>query len=80
MNEMSKGYKFTKEELVEAWKDPQVREKLKDLPKHPSGKALNELSEEELAEIQGASDVQPETTPLCVGVIIGLTTSIKICK
>ncbi|PEF29980.1 type 2 lantibiotic, partial [Bacillus thuringiensis] len=25
-------------------------------------------------------DVQPETTPLCVGVIIGLTTSIKICK
>ncbi|EJQ23993.1 hypothetical protein IE9_04717, partial [Bacillus cereus BAG4X12-1] len=25
---MSKGYKFTKEELVEAWKDPQVREKL----------------------------------------------------
>ncbi|HEC4820961.1 mersacidin family lantibiotic, partial [Bacillus cereus group sp. MYBK108-2] len=32
------------------------------------------------AEIQGASDVQPETTPLCVGVIIGLTTSIKICK
>ncbi|PFT24507.1 type 2 lantibiotic, partial [Bacillus thuringiensis] len=24
--------------------------------------------------------VQPETTPLCVGVIIGLTTSIKICK
>ncbi|WP_103574398.1 mersacidin/lichenicidin family type 2 lantibiotic, partial [Bacillus thuringiensis] len=52
---MSKGYKFTKEELVEAWKDPQVREKLKDLPKHPSGKALNELSEEELAGIQGAS-------------------------
>ncbi|MBJ8024284.1 mersacidin family lantibiotic, partial [Bacillus cereus] len=55
-------------------------EKLKDLPKHPSGKALNELSEEELAEIQGASDVQPETTPLCVGVIIGITASIKICK
>ncbi|MDA2565381.1 mersacidin/lichenicidin family type 2 lantibiotic, partial [Bacillus cereus] len=54
---MSKEYKFTKEELVEAWKNPQVREKLKDLPKHPSGKALNELSEEELAEIQGASDV-----------------------
>ncbi|OUB64771.1 lichenicidin prepeptide [Bacillus thuringiensis serovar zhaodongensis] len=77
---MTKGYKFTKEELVEAWKDPQVREKLKDLPKHPSGKALNELSEEELAGIQGASDVQPETTPLCVGVIIGITASIKICK
>ncbi|PFA81267.1 mersacidin family lantibiotic, partial [Bacillus cereus] len=39
-----------------------------------------ELSEEELAGIQGASDVQPETTPLCVGVIIGITASIKICK
>ncbi|MDA1951676.1 mersacidin/lichenicidin family type 2 lantibiotic, partial [Bacillus cereus] len=50
---MVKKFKFTKEELVAAWKDPQVREKLKDLPKHPSGKALNELSEEELAEIQG---------------------------
>ncbi|PGQ30920.1 type 2 lantibiotic, partial [Bacillus thuringiensis] len=25
-------------------------------------------------------DVQPETTPLCVGVIIGITASIKICK
>ncbi|PEV16977.1 type 2 lantibiotic, partial [Bacillus thuringiensis] len=24
--------------------------------------------------------VQPETTPLCVGVIIGITASIKICK
>ncbi|PGH73376.1 type 2 lantibiotic, partial [Bacillus thuringiensis] len=30
---MVKKFKFTKEELVEAWKDPQVREKLKDLPK-----------------------------------------------
>ncbi|OTY52016.1 type 2 lantibiotic [Bacillus thuringiensis serovar graciosensis] len=67
---MSKGYKFTKEELVEAWENPQVREKLKDLPNHPSGKALNELSEEELAEIQGASDVQPETTPCRLGIFL----------
>ncbi|MGE7690771.1 hypothetical protein ACQKMI_16360 [Lysinibacillus sp. NPDC097214] len=29
--------------------------------------------------MQGASDVKPETTPLCVGVIIGLTASIKMC-
>ncbi|MDR4162536.1 mersacidin family lantibiotic, partial [Bacillus paranthracis] len=57
--------------MREAWKGRHVSEKLKDLPKHPSGKALNELSEEELAEIQGASDVQPETTPLGGGVIIG---------
>ena len=62
---MSKEYKFTKEELVEAWKDPQVREKLKDLPKHPSGKALNELSEEELAEIQGIRCTTRNNTTLC---------------
>ncbi len=37
---MSKGYKFTKEELVEAWKDPQVREKLKRFTKPPIWKSV----------------------------------------
>ena len=36
---MSKGYKFTKEELVEAWKDPQVRE-VKRLTETPIGKSV----------------------------------------
>ena len=70
---------LTKEEIIAAWKDPQVREKLENLPVHPSGKSFGDLTEEELAQVQGAADVKPETTPLCVGVIIGLTTSIKIC-
>ncbi|MEB9365927.1 mersacidin/lichenicidin family type 2 lantibiotic [Bacillus cereus] len=77
---MVKKFKFTKEELVAAWKDPQVREKSKDLPNHPSGKVLNELSEEELAEVQGASDVQVATTPMCVRLTVLPATSIKICK
>ncbi|MBM7606625.1 mersacidin/lichenicidin family type 2 lantibiotic [Metabacillus crassostreae] len=70
---------LTKEEIIAAWKDPQVREKFANSPVHPSGKSFGDLTEEELAQIQGAADVKPETTPLCVGVIIGLTTSIKIC-
>ena len=70
---------LTKEEIIAAWKDPQVREKLENLPLHPSGKSFGDLTEEELAQVQGAADVKPETTPLCVGVIIGLTASIKTC-
>ncbi|MBU3872542.1 mersacidin family lantibiotic [Staphylococcus coagulans] len=34
----------------------------------------------ELNRINGGSDVKPETTPLCVGVIAGLTYSIKKCN
>ncbi|WP_413364399.1 mersacidin family lantibiotic [Lysinibacillus sp. 3P01SB] len=52
---------------------------MENLPVHPSGKSFGNLREEELAQIQCAADVKPETTPLCVGVIIGLTASIKIC-
>ncbi|MDQ0216369.1 type 2 lantibiotic (TIGR03893 family) [Oikeobacillus pervagus] len=71
--------KVTRKEIIAAWKDQDVRQKFDGVISHPSGKALAELSDEELAAVQGASDVKPETTPLCVGVIIGLTTSIKIC-
>ena len=76
---MAKDMKVSNEEIIAAWKDPNVRERLESIPAHPSGKALTELTEEELASIQGASDVKPETTPLCVGIILGLTASIKIC-
>ncbi|TKI27664.1 mersacidin family lantibiotic, partial [Bacillus mycoides] len=49
---------------------------------HPSGKPLNELTLEELAEVQGAGDVSPETTPLCItiGVGGGIAISKLICK
>ena len=70
---------LTREEIIAAWKDPKVREKFANLPVHPSGKSFGDLTEAELAQIQGAADVKPETTPVCVGVIIGLTASIKIC-
>ncbi|MBM0067914.1 lichenicidin A2 family type 2 lantibiotic [Bacillus gibsonii] len=32
----------------------------------PVGKRLDELSPEEQASIQGAGDVNPETTPACI--------------
>ncbi|MEB2300814.1 mersacidin family lantibiotic [Lysinibacillus xylanilyticus] len=70
---------ITKEEIIAAWKDPAVREKFNSVPVHPSGKTFGELTEEELAQIQGASDVKPETTPACV-VVVGVTLSLYLCK
>ncbi|MEB2300813.1 mersacidin/lichenicidin family type 2 lantibiotic [Lysinibacillus xylanilyticus] len=70
----------TKEEIIAAWKDPAVREKFNSLPVHPSGKTFGELTEEELGQIQGASDVKPETTPVAVGTVAIITYSIKFCK
>ncbi|MFC9541432.1 mersacidin/lichenicidin family type 2 lantibiotic [Lysinibacillus sp. NPDC056959] len=56
----------TKEDIIAAWKNPEVREKFNSVPVHPSGKSFGELTEEELAQIQGASDVKPETTIYCI--------------
>ncbi|MGE7692372.1 mersacidin/lichenicidin family type 2 lantibiotic [Lysinibacillus sp. NPDC097214] len=67
----------TKEEIIAAWKDPEAREKFNSLPVHPSGKTLGELTEEELAQIQGAGDVKPETTPYLGDFLI--VKSIKLC-
>ncbi|GAA0407117.1 mersacidin family lantibiotic [Paenibacillus motobuensis] len=49
---------------------------------NPAGKALIELSNEELKRVHGGADVQPETTPLCgffVGVGIGVILSVVKC-
>ncbi|WP_427109322.1 mersacidin family lantibiotic [Lysinibacillus xylanilyticus] len=67
----------TKEEIIAAWKDPKVRGEFNSLPVHPSGKNFDELSEEELAQIQGAGDVKPETTPYLGDFLI--VKSIKLC-
>ncbi len=67
----------TKEEIIAAWKDPKVRGDFNSLPVHPSGKSFGELTEEELAQIQGASSLKPETTPNCI--IIPMTASIIMC-
>jgi type 2 lantibiotic (TIGR03893 family) len=49
------------QEIIKAWKDPEYR-KGKNIS-HPSGQAFTELSIEEMINIQGAGDVQPNTTP-----------------
>ncbi|MFK4311034.1 type 2 lantibiotic (TIGR03893 family) [Bacillus sp. RC242] len=71
---------MSKEQMIEALKDPEARKKLGEVD-HPSGKPINELTLEELAEVQGAGDVQPETTPACVtlGFTLGMYVSKKIC-
>ncbi|MCW9134386.1 mersacidin family lantibiotic [Bacillus paramycoides] len=72
---------MSKEQMIEALKNPEKRKKLGEV-EHPSGKPLNELTLEELAEVQGAGDVSPETTPLCItiGVGGGIAISKLICK
>lgn len=60
---------MSKEEKIQALKNPEVRGDVEN----PAGKTLNELSSEELAGIQGASDVNPETTPLCIWASVGAT-------
>ncbi|MFE6139960.1 mersacidin family lantibiotic [Bacillus cereus] len=73
---------MSKEQMIEALKDPEARKKLGKVD-HPSGKPLNELTLEELSEVQGAGDVSPETTPTCTAALtFGLTLglSAKFCK
>lgn len=69
------------EQIIKAWKNPELRT---NMVQHPSGQAFGELTEEAMKNIQGAGDVQPETTPAtlistssapCVG---GLTAGITI--
>ena len=70
---------LSKEEIIAAWRDPEVREKFNSLPEHPSGKSYGDLTAEELAEIQGAGDVKPETTTFIGGTSLITTVSIRIC-
>ncbi|WJD83657.1 mersacidin family lantibiotic [Priestia megaterium] len=68
--------------LIEAWKNPELRANL-DV-QHPSGQAFTELSTDEMLNIQGAGDVQPETTPLTIsswgcGAGVGVLLSKAFC-
>jgi len=54
----------------------QVMEELK--MNHPAGAPMVEVSEDELSRVYGGGDVQPETTPACVGA--GITVGIAISK
>ena len=71
---------MSKEAIIEAWKNPEIRSRVESIQPHPSGKAFNELTLEELAEVQGASDVNPETTlPCAAWFATGTLFSIKFC-
>ncbi|MBM0067924.1 mersacidin family lantibiotic [Alkalicoccobacillus gibsonii] len=71
---------MTNKQIIDAWKNPEIREAIQKVQPHPSGKPFNELTLEELSEVQGASDVAPETTPACAAAIAtGMLFSIKFC-
>lgn len=61
---------MSRKEKINALKNPEIRSHEIE---NPVGKTMNELSSDELAGIQGASDVNAETTPLCIAASIGAT-------
>ncbi|WJD83661.1 lichenicidin A2 family type 2 lantibiotic [Priestia megaterium] len=76
---------MTDRQLIEAWKNPELRANL--VVKHPSGQAFAELSTDEMLSIQGAANLQGEPIPtiassaVCVEILTVTTvvTSIKRC-
>ncbi|MFJ7755855.1 mersacidin family lantibiotic [Peribacillus muralis] len=63
---------MSREDQIKALKNPEAKG-AEGVMENPAGKTFNELSGEELAAVQGASDVQAETTPLCIAASIGAT-------
>ncbi|MCA0987010.1 mersacidin family lantibiotic [Guptibacillus algicola] len=75
---------MSKEKTIQAWKNPEMRSVSMN---HPAGQAFSELTIEDMMTIQGAGDVQPETTPttvssgVCVGwFTAGVTVTISYAK
>ncbi|RBP02475.1 mersacidin family lantibiotic [Rossellomorea aquimaris] len=72
---------MSNEQIIKAWKNPELRGASLH---HPAGQSFGELSADEMMNIQGAGDVQPETTPATVistssaPCIAGLTAGISI--
>lgn len=46
---------MTKETIIRAWKDPEFRKTLTNIPSHPAGYLASELNEDELSQIVGGS-------------------------
>ncbi|MFF2444984.1 mersacidin family lantibiotic [Priestia megaterium] len=69
------------DQIILAWKNPSLRENFNNLPEHPAGTTLRELSMEEMQAIQGAGDVQPDTatTPVCAAAAAALIASSMPC-
>ncbi|RBP02482.1 lichenicidin A2 family type 2 lantibiotic [Rossellomorea aquimaris] len=74
---------MSKEMMIQAWKNPEMR---KEFMNHPAGQAFSELSAEEMMNVQGAGDVQPETTPTlssapCAGwLTVGISITVSYAK
>lgn len=72
---------MTKEKMIQAWKNPELRT---NATVHPSGISFGELTEEEMMSVQGAGDVTPETTPITLsstichaGFTVGVTVAVS---
>jgi type 2 lantibiotic (TIGR03893 family) len=63
---------MSREDQIKVLKNPELRGSEKTV-ENPAGKTFNELSSEELAAVQGASDVNPETTTICIAASVGAT-------
>jgi len=72
---------MTQEQIIKAWKNPELRNNFTGNLNHPSGTSLSELSIEEMQFIQGAGDVQPDavTTPICAVAAAALIASSLPC-
>lgn len=78
---------MNKNEIIKAWKNPELRTHSNF--SHPAGQSFNELTEEEMLSVQGAGDVQTETTPtvttasspfcLVTTIGVGVTVSLEFC-
>lgn len=74
---------MSKEMMIQAWKNPELRSNKMN---HPAGQSFGELAKEDMMKIQGAGDVQPETTPTlssapCAGwLTVGITATISYAK
>jgi type 2 lantibiotic (TIGR03893 family) len=75
---------MSKETMIQSWKSPELRKN--SSVNHPAGQAFGELSKEDMMKIQGAGDVQPETTPTlssapCAGwLTAGISITISYAK
>jgi mersacidin/lichenicidin family type 2 lantibiotic len=67
------------EQIIKAWKNPELRGKHKDVPSHPSGKGFHELSMEDMMAITGAAEVHPQTTPSVSQILSVISRSSRAC-
>lgn len=67
---------MSREEKIKALKNPDFRGSEFD---NPVGKTMKDLSDEELENIQGASDVSQDTSHINITTKITVAVSVKFC-